>query len=470
MTDSVGQVAMVGGGDDDGCVWAGAVRRPPPGKRGACLHAALVQRPGSCIRRLAGDRARQMRFTRFLRNASVTTAEMSAQAAARTAGCVAGREVVAIQDTTELMLGGQRARANGFGPVGRGGATGGLLLHPVLAVEAATGALLGLVDATVWNREGGKATARRGRATAAKESRRWLDGAARAGAVLASSSSITVVADRESDIYEQFVGRPANVHLLIRAAQDRRIEAAADQPALLFAFADALPEQGRLALTIPAAPGRKARAAELAVRFSPVVLRKPRHGAAGDLPDTARLTLVDVREASRPAEGEPIHWRLLTTHAVESLGAARRVLDLYRRRWIIEEFFRTLKTAGFDIEAAEIGDPRAMSNFVAAATVAAVTVMQLVQARDGTTGQRLEDAFDPADQPILEALSAELEGKTARQKNPHAKHSLAFAAWTIGRLGGWDGYYGKPGPRVISRGLHDFQRIKYGSALVLENV
>ena len=434
------------------------------------MHAALVQRPGSCIRRLAGDRARQMRFTRFLRNASVTTAEMSEHAAARTARCVAGREVVAIQDTTELMLGGRRARADGFGPVGRGGATGGLLLHPVLAVEAGTGALLGLVDATVWNREGGKAAARRGRVTAAKESRRWLDGAARAGAVLAAAASITVVADRESDIYEQFVGRPANVHLLIRAAQDRRIEAAADQPALLFAFADALPEQGRLALTIAAAPGRKARAAELAVRFSPVLLRKPRHGAAGDLPDKVRLTLVDVREAFRPAEGEPIHWRLLTTHAVESLGAARRVLDLYRRRWIIEEFFRTLKTAGFDIEAAEIGDPRAMSNFVAAATVAAVTVMQLVQARDGATGQRLEEAFDPADQPILEALSARLEGKTARQKNPHAKHSLAFAAWTIGRLGGWDGYYGKPGPRVISRSLHDFQRIKYGSTLVIENV
>jgi hypothetical protein len=54
------------------------------------------------------------------------------------------------------------------------------------------------------------------------------------------------------------------VHLIIRAAQDRRI-GAADQPALLFAFADGLPEQGRLALMIPASPGPRARAAELAV-------------------------------------------------------------------------------------------------------------------------------------------------------------------------------------------------------------
>ena len=158
-----------------------------------------------------------------------------------------------------------------------------------------------------------------------------------------------------------------------------------------------------------------------------------------------------------PQDGEPIHWRLLTTHEVTNLGEARRIIDLYRLRWIIEEFFRTLKTAGFDIEAADIGDPQAMINFVTAATVAAVTVMQLVKARDGTTGQRLADAFDPADQPILEAVSAQLEGKTARQKNPHPKGSLAFAAWVIARLGGWTGYYGKPGPQVMRRGLEDFQ-------------
>ena len=143
---------------------------------------------------------------------------------------------------------------------------------------------------------------------------------------------------------------------------------------------------------------------------------------------------------------------------------------LYCQRWRIEEFFRTLKTAGFDIEAAEIGDPRAMINFVAAATVAAITVMQLVQARDGTTDQSLSTAFEPEDQRVLEALSAKLEGKTARQKNPHPKASLAFAAWVIARLGGWTGYYGKPGPRVMRRGLDDFRRIKFGTTLKIQNV
>jgi len=147
----------------------------------------------------------------------------------------------------------------------------------------------------------------------------------------------------------------------------------------------------------------------------------------------------------------------------------RRALSNYQRHreWDIEEFFRTLKTAGFDIEAADIGDPRVMIKLVAATTIAAITIMQLVKARDGTTDQQVADAFEPDDQPILEALSTQLEGDTVRQKNPHPKGSLAFATWVIARLGGWTGYYGKPGPKVIRRGLDDFRRIKYGTTLRL---
>jgi hypothetical protein len=435
------------------------------------LHAALVARPGSCVRRLAGTRAREIQFTRFLRNASVTATEMAAHAAEHTAARAARRDVVVIQDTSELALGGRRAKASGYGPVGKGGALRGLLLHAVLAVDAGTGGVLGLVDAKVWNRRGGKVTNRRSRKTSDKESQRWLDGTMRAGEVLAAANSITGVSDRESDIYEHFARRPSHVHLIVRACQNRTIETGdADQTNLLFAQVDSLPEQGRIEVKIPAAPGRKARTAELAIRFSRVVLCKPLHGAAPDLPATIALTVVDVRETSTPQDGKPVHWRLLTTHTVANLGEARRIVDLYRMRWTIEEFFHTIKTAAFNIEAADIGDPKVMIKFVTAATVAAVTVMQLVKARDGTTGQSLADAFDPADQPILEAVSARLQGKTERQKNPHPRGSLAFAGWVIGRLGGWTGYYGKPGPLVMRRGLDDFQRIKYGTSLTLQNV
>jgi hypothetical protein len=412
-----------------------------------------------------------MQFRRFLHNDSVTAAEMATCAAERTAARAAGRDVVVIQDTSELALGGRRAKAHGYGPVGKGGALRGLLLHAVLAVDACTGGVLGLVAAKVWNRKGGKAKSRRLRKTSQKESQRWLDGTMRAAEALGAADSITGVSDRESDIYEHFARRPSNVHLIVRACQNRQIETDdADQIGLLFSHVDALPEQGRLQAKIPAAPGRKARVTEFAVRFCRVALRKPLHGAASDLPATIALTMVDVRETSKPEDGKPIHWRLLTTHAVTNLGEAHRVVDLYRLRWTIEEFFHALKTAGFDIEAADIGNPQAMINFVAAAAIAAVTVMQLVKARDGTTGQSLADAFEPADQPILEAISARLEGRTARQKNPHPRGSLAFGGWVIGRLGGWTGYYGKPGPQVMRMGLDHFQRIKFGTTLRPEHV
>ena len=413
-----------------------------------------------------------MQFTRFLRNPAVTAAEIAAHAGERTGTQAAGRDVIVIQDTSELALGGRRAKANGYGPVGKGGALRGLLLHAVLAVDAGTGGLIGLVDAQVRNRTGGKAGSRRSRKTADKESQRWIDGTTRAAEVLTAANSITGVSDRESDIYEHFIARPANMHLIVRACQNRKIEGRDGEAAgMLFSYADNLPERGRFKTNIPAAPGRKARVTELAVRFSAVVLRKPRHGAGRDLPVSIPVTMVDVREIGEPEDGsDPIHWRLLTTLEVASLAGACRVIELYRLRWTIEEFFHTLKTAGFDIEAADIGDPQAMIRFVAAATVAAVTVMQLVKARDGTTGQSLTDAFDPADAPILEAISARLEGKTARQRNPHPKNSLAFAAWVIARLGGWTGYYGKPGPKVMRRGLEDFRRIKFGTMLSLQNV
>jgi len=410
-----------------------------------------------------------VRFTRFLRNRAVTAGEMVWHAAAGTAARVAGRDIVVVQDTSELILGGRRARENGYGPVGKGGALGGLVLHAAVAVEIGSNALLGLIEGKVWNRDDGKATPRRSRATGDKESQRWLDVAARAHDVLAAAKSITVVSDRESDIYEHFARRPANTHLIVRACQNRNIESD-EKRLLLFTFIDDLPEAGRIRSKIPAAPGRKERIAELAIRFSPVELRKPLHGAARDLPDTVGLMLVDVREVSAPEDGKPVHWRLLTTDAVTSLGEAHKIVDLYRMRWSIEEFFRLLKTAGFDIEEADIGDPHAMIKFVTAVAIAAVTVMQLVKARDGTTDQQLADAFEPNDQPILEALSKRLEGATTPQKNPHPKGSLAFAAWVIARLGGWTGYYGKPGPKVMRRGVDDFRRIKYGTTLRLHDV
>ena len=93
--------------------------------------------------------------------------------------------------------------------------------------------------------------------------------------MLAGAASVTMVADRESDIYEQFARRPKGVQLLTRAAHDRCLAKAGR----LFATIAAWPEQYRETILVPEQPGREARTACLALRFGAVSLRRPATGA-----------------------------------------------------------------------------------------------------------------------------------------------------------------------------------------------
>lgn len=416
------------------------------------MHDRLVETVGRGVRvrRLGGDRAGEIRLTRFLRNEAVTIEAMVVEAAARTAARCVGRRVLAIQDTTVIRS--------------QGG--GGLYLHPVLAVDADDGAILGLTYACFLKRTGGKKGLRRSKAIKDKESQRWLDGAERSMEVCRDAVGLTMVADRESDIYGAFAARPEGCDLLVRAAHDRALEDGGQ----LFETLDALPVAGRAALDLPAKVGRKARTAQMTVRFMSASLARPRNGVAEGLPKTVTMTVVDVREVDVPAGETPVHWRLLTTHAVADTAEALAIADLYRRRWNIEQLFRTMKTKGFDIEGALIEEEAPLTRLAMATLVAAVTIQQLVHARDGAEGPNplrpMTDAFEPEDQPLLEAFTAKLEGKTQRQKNPHPKGSLAYGAWVCARLGGWNCYYGKPGPIVMLNGWLYFQQAKHGVAVM----
>ena len=394
------------------------------------------------VRRLGGDRAGEIRLTRFLRNGSVTPRQMTAEAGRGTSERCQGRDVLVIQDTTVI-------RSDGGG---------GDYLHAVLALDAEDGAILGLVDGQFLGRASGRKALRRDLPVEEKESFRWLQGADEAASVCAGARRITVVADREGDIYEAFALRPDGVELLVRAAQDRGL----DDDGKLFATLDALPEAGRADLDLPAQPGRKARTVQLAIRFAVLPLARPRRGFRAGLPQAVELHCIDVREVSPPPGQPGLHWRLLTTQAVDDAAQAWAVVELYRKRWAIEQLFRTLKTQGFDIEGLRIEDPSPRDKLVMATLIAAVTIQQMVHARDGGPGplRPSTDAFDPKDLPLLEAFCAKLEGKTERQKNPHPRGSLAYAAWVCARLGGWTGYYGKPGPIVMLQGWLEIQAAK----------
>lgn len=387
-----------------------------------------------------------MKITRFLRNPKVSEDEIISEACARTARRVSGLHVLAIQDTTSVREhGGDRA----------------LDAHPTIAVDAETGAPLGLVHADFFARGTGVRGARKQRDFADKASRRWLDGA-QAAAQLSEAGAlrVTVVADRESDVYELLAQRPSETELLIRASQDRVLV----EGGPLFERVAGAPEAGRTAVDLPAAPGRKARKAVFALRFCAAEIRRPRARATDHLPRSVRVNLIEAREIDPPPGEDGALWRLITTHEVTSFDDARFLVGLYRRRWTIEELFRTLKTRGFDIERVTIAEGP-FEKLVCAALVAAVSVMQLVGERDGRLKRPLEDVFHPDERDALEAVCKTLEGKTARQKNPHPPGTLAYASWVCARLGGWTGYYGRPGPLVMLRGLHHFRALQHGWTL-----
>jgi hypothetical protein len=403
------------------------------------------------VRRLGGGRAGEVRLTRFLRNPKVTPGQMVASAAGRLNERCDGRHVLAIQDTTVVKSSGG----------------GGIYLHACIALDAQDGALLGLAGAEFLQREAGRKAIRRDLPIHAKESQRWLNGAQDAARACAGARELTLIADRESDIYAAFAWRPTGAHMIVRAAQDRGLE----EGERLFAYTDALPAAGHTTLDLPAKPGRSAREAKLAVRFGCIEIKRPANSPDTDLPASQSLSIVDLREVEPPA-GEAIHWRLLTTYPIADLRAALRIAELYRRRWGIEQLFRTMKTQGFDIEGLRIEDDVPRCNLVMAALVAAVTVQQLVHARDGATSQGqlrpIIDAFDEDNIPIIEAMSAKLEGKTQKQMNPHPKRSLAFASWVCARLGGWNCYYGKPGPVVMLEGWFQLNAAIYGAKIFKE--
>src|SRR3546814_3108528 len=95
-----------------------------------------------------------------------------------------------------------------------------IALHPVIAVDALEGTLLGLVDAQFFGRAGGK-KAHRTRAFAEKESRRWLDGMDQAALLAAAGAAqVTVVADREGDVYERSEEHTSELQSLMRISYD----------------------------------------------------------------------------------------------------------------------------------------------------------------------------------------------------------------------------------------------------------
>lgn len=421
----------------------------------------MVGRQSVCLRRLAGGaRGGIVGFGRFLSNPKVTSEALIEGWSSGLSVACEGRHMLAIQDTSEINFATTSERDRGLGKIGKGVGRG-VLLHPMLAVEAGSGEVLGLVAGRVWTRHGLVTTPHDKRALADKESHRWITTPEAAKAHLTGAAMVTEVSDREADIYAKWATVPGTkFHVLTRAMGDRRIKEGGGKLS-----SAPLKAGGTAILKLREQPDRPAREAEVAIRYGQVTLRRPQ-GASLDksLPKLLAVTLVEVVEAEAPKSGKPILWRLLTTHAVEDAAQAWRIVAWYQMRWIIEQFFRTLKQQGLQLEDSQLESAERLIKLTIIAARAAVTIMQLVQARDGRSEQSAEIAFTPAEIETLAALIPTLEGKTALQKNPHPPGSLAWAAWAIAKLGGWDGYPKSkpPGPITFRHGLQYFRSLARG--------
>jgi hypothetical protein len=421
----------------------------------------MVARTSTCLRRLAGGRRSGIvGFSRFLANPRVTVeALLDGWGAELSQGCL-GRHILAIQDTSEFNFTTTKERSRGLGEIGKGSGRG-VLLHAMLGVDAETGGILGLAAGRIWTRDGRVTVPHRHRPLSEKESQRWLSTAEAAKTVLRQAHMVTEISDRESDIYEKWARLPEpGFHILTRAMVDRSIKEGGGKLS-----SAPLQMAGTARVALRARPGRPARTASLVTRFGRVTLKRPANLARQEgLAETVEVSLVEVCEVDAPPGAEPILWRLLTTHGVEDAAMAWRVVGWYRQRWHIEQFFRTMKQQGLQLEDSQLENAGRLIKLTAIAARAACTIMQLVQARDGRSGQDARITFSPPEIEILHAILPELEGKTALQKNPHPPETLAWAAWIIAKLGGWDGYPKSkpPGPITFRHGLQYFKSLAHG--------
>jgi len=328
----------------------------------------LSSQPRASIPAACGGHAEMTAAYRLFDNEKTTFDRILEPHAEATRQRIAVQPVVLlVQDTTEIDLTRPDRQVTGAGPLD-GGPRRGAFLHPLQAFTP-DGTPLGTLHAATWVREEGemgKGSLPRSKRVAvpieAKESQRWVT-ALRWGIEEAkgfASTRLVCVADSEADIYEllaEGMADPREVDWIVRACQNRALERkegelseeryvrehVLGQPVL---FTKRIGVRGRKA-QVSCATGRRqqpreSREAEVEVRAARVRLRAPRRPDR-KLPEV-EVHVVLVREVNPPSEEVPVEWLLLTSLPVEDAEQVDRVIEYYRVRWMIEVFFRVLKS------------------------------------------------------------------------------------------------------------------------------
>lgn len=379
-----------------------------------------------------------------------------------------GEHYLLIQDTTQINFESNRSNISdktGLGVIGDNKSLG-FFLHPSLLVSASDKRSLGFIDIQYWSREvskplgtSGKRMKNAEKAIEEKESYRWLSSIESAKSRL-GNCQITAIADREGDISELFARIPdERTNLLIRSRDDRRLEGGQK----LYAYLEAQAVAGSYEIELKGDKRNKSkrvgRKALIEVKYGSVVL-SPTSLKDEKIP----VFVVEAREtASTVPQGQkPIHWRLLTTHPINTLERAIEIIEYYKERWLIEQIFRLLKNKGLQVEDLQIESGKALICLTLIGLQVVNRVMLLHEASKQDKPVAIKETFQQEELECLRACNQKYEGKTLRQKNPYPPNSLQWVYWVIARMGGWKPQEKQAGVIVIFRGLQYFQQVFEG--------
>lgn len=224
----------------------------------------------------------------------------------------------------------------------------GFNAHVSIALRESDLSVIGLSDIQIWHREADRppSSTRKQRVFEKKESYKWHVGILNSNQRLPRAELVTYIQDRDGDIYESIVKiqEMESTELLVRSCRDRKIELPDGQRVMLY---DYLSKQEALLeyefkVRGDRRQGRTARVAKMEVYCCRVNLVCPANFKKDQYPPTVEVNVVWAKEKQEtvPTGETPIDWKLITTHQViGSEELIKKIIQWYKNRWIIEEFF-----------------------------------------------------------------------------------------------------------------------------------
>jgi hypothetical protein len=290
---------------------------------------------------------------------------------------------------------------------------------------------------------------------------RWIEFVKKSEARAAGRSRLIHVIDREGGAFELFheimsrgsgfvirLTNYRNVECEKVAAGLLRIGAVAERLESVKQVEVALSKRRRI-FQDPVNPARDARVATLAFAAAPIRLR--RSGESDALPKLLDVNLVCVREIHPPPGEKPIEWLLATTEPIATAEQVARVVDIYRARWRIEEFFKALKT-GCALKKRQLESFDALKKILAVSLVVAWRILLL----------RHESRHAPEGPATIVLSKLQLQVLRAAGRVPLSpRPSNREVLYAVAALGGHIKNNGDPGWLVLGRGMERlFERVE----------